>query len=112
MVQIRGELAEKELILLQKEQELLDKEQDVLVLTEEVGGGHVLEIQHAGPTSSDRLTYRQPLCVTSAGVGTQAQGTAQQGEGEGRGGGSTGHGPLHWRSHAAIGQVQSGFRTS
>ena len=42
-MQIRGELAEKELILLQKEQELLDKEQDVLVLTEEVGGGHVLE---------------------------------------------------------------------
>jgi hypothetical protein len=32
--QIRGELAEKELILLQKEQELLDKEQTLLVLKE------------------------------------------------------------------------------
>ncbi len=34
--QIRGELAEKELILLGKEKELLAKEQDVLVLQEEV----------------------------------------------------------------------------
>ncbi len=37
MWQIRAELAEKELILLQKEQELLDKEQTLMVLKEEVG---------------------------------------------------------------------------
>jgi hypothetical protein len=35
-LQIRAELAEKELALLQKEQELLDKEQTLLVLQEEV----------------------------------------------------------------------------
>lgn len=35
-LQIRAELAEKELTLLQKEQELLDKEQTLLVLKEEV----------------------------------------------------------------------------
>lgn len=35
-LQIRAELAEKELALLQKEQELLDKEQTLLVLKEEV----------------------------------------------------------------------------
>jgi hypothetical protein len=35
-LQIRAELAEKELILLQKEQELLDKDQTLLVLKEEV----------------------------------------------------------------------------
>jgi uncharacterized protein HemX len=36
LVQIRAELASKELALLQKEQELLDKEQTLLVLKEEV----------------------------------------------------------------------------
>lgn len=36
LLQIRAELAEKELALLQKEQELLDKEQTLLVLKEEV----------------------------------------------------------------------------
>jgi len=35
-LQIRAELADKELILLQKEQELLDKDQTLLVLKEEV----------------------------------------------------------------------------
>ena len=35
-VQIRGELAEKEIVLLQKEKELLEKEQTLLVLSEEV----------------------------------------------------------------------------
>ncbi|GAX82188.1 hypothetical protein CEUSTIGMA_g9616.t1 [Chlamydomonas eustigma] len=34
--EIRGELAEKELILLEKEKELLEKEQDVIVLREEL----------------------------------------------------------------------------
>lgn len=34
--EIRGELAEKELVLLEKEQELLDKEQTLLVLREEL----------------------------------------------------------------------------
>lgn len=37
-VQIRAELAEKELILLEKETELLEKDQTVLVLKEEVSG--------------------------------------------------------------------------
>lgn len=35
-MQIRSELAEKELILLQKEQELLEKDQTLMVLKEEV----------------------------------------------------------------------------
>lgn len=37
-VQIRAELAEKELILLQKEQELLERDQTLIVLKEEVSG--------------------------------------------------------------------------
>ncbi len=36
--QIRSELAEKELILLQKEQELLERDQTLIVLKEEVRG--------------------------------------------------------------------------
>ena len=35
-VQIRGELAEKELVLLEKEKELLEKDQTLAVLREEV----------------------------------------------------------------------------
>ncbi len=36
LVQIRAELAEKQLLLLEKEQELLEKEQTLVVLKEEV----------------------------------------------------------------------------
>ncbi len=39
-LQIRAELAEKELILLEKETELLEKDQTVLVLKEEVRKVH------------------------------------------------------------------------
>jgi hypothetical protein len=42
--QIRGELAEKKLILLEKEKELLAKDQDLLVLKEEVSKSDLLAI--------------------------------------------------------------------
>ena len=38
-LQVRSELAEKELILLSKEQELLEKDQTLLVMREEVRAG-------------------------------------------------------------------------
>jgi len=52
--QIRAELAEKELILLQKEQELLDKDQTLLVLKEEVSKAADTPTPRPAPAPLDR----------------------------------------------------------
>lgn len=68
-LQIRAELAEKELTLLQKEQELLDKEQTLLVLKEEVSSSAfcvwgswsaqaMYDLQQSAPTTSTN-THQQ-----------------------------------------------------
>lgn len=74
LVQIRAELAEKELILLEKEKELLEKEQTLLVLKEEVSARRGLVVgwgchrcnQAAGSRGFwfDEATVHESLCKT------------------------------------------------